>query len=54
MTKKALNSIVLNGITYKRMDGNWLSSCAQCEIKGFCWDVYHYDTPCYGGFYKEQ
>lgn len=54
MAQQALNSITINGITYKRMDGNWLSSCAQCDISGCCWDLYRYNAPCKGGFYKKQ
>lgn len=49
-----MNEITINGIVYHRQPGNWLSSCAQCDIKAECWDLYHYDTPCKGGFYKKQ
>ena len=54
MSKRALDSITIEGVVYKRMNGNSLSSCAQCDIKSNCWDLYHYDTPCKGGYYQRQ
>lgn len=50
---KQLNEITINGHRYQRHGGNQLSSCAQCDIAAQCWDLYHYDTPCFGGFYKK-
>lgn len=48
-----LESVVVDGVEYIRHNGNNGSSCAQCDLKG-CWDLWHYATPCYGGFYKRK
>ena len=49
-----LESVTVNGVEYARQPGNNRSSCAQCELKSECWDLWHYATPCYGGFYKKK
>lgn len=49
-----LESVTVNGKEYIRNKGNNKSSCAQCELKEECWDLWHYATPCYGGFYKKK
>ena len=51
---KQLNEITIGGHRYQRMAGNQLSSCAQSDIKTQCWDLYRHDTPCKGGFYKNN
>lgn len=49
-----LESVTVNGSEYIRQKGNNRSSCAQCDLKSECWDLWHYATPCYGGFYKRK
>lgn len=49
-----LESVTVNGVEYARHSGNDKSSCAQCELKEECWDLWHYATPCYGGYYKKK
>ena len=49
-----LESVTVNGVEYVRHEGNTKSSCAQCDLKVQCWDLWHYATPCYGGFYKKK
>lgn len=49
-----LETVTVNGKEYIRNKGNNKSSCAQCEIKAECWDMFHYATPCYGGFYTRK
>lgn len=49
-----LESVTVNGVEYVRHEGNNLSACAQCDLKVECWDLWHYGTPCYGGFYKKK
>lgn len=49
-----LESVTVNGTDYVRQKGNNRSSCAQCDLKSECWDMWHYATPCYGGFYKRK
>ena len=49
-----LDSVTVNGVEYVRHPGNNKSSCAQCELSSECWDMWHYATPCYGGFYKKK
>lgn len=49
-----LESVTVKGVEYIRQDGNNCSSCAQCDLKVECWDLWHYGTPCYGGFYKRK
>lgn len=49
-----LESVTVNGADYVRQKGNNRSSCAQCDLKSECWDMWHYATPCYGGFYKRK
>ena len=48
-----LESVTVNGVEYARHEGDNRSSCAQCDLKSECWDMWHYATPCYGGFYKK-
>ena len=49
-----LESVTVKGVEYIRQSGNNCSSCAQCDLKVECWDLWHYRTPCYGGFYKKK
>lgn len=49
-----LESVTVEGVEYVRNSGNNKSSCAQCDLKSECWDLWHYATPCYGGFYKRK
>jgi len=49
-----LESVTVNGVKYARQPGNNRSSCAQCALASECWDLWHYATPCYGGFYKKE
>lgn len=49
-----LESVVVDDVEYVRCKGNDKSSCAQCDLKDKCWDMWHYSTPCYGGFYKKK
>ena len=49
-----LESVTVNDVEYVRQERNNLSSCAQCELKAECWDLWHNATPCYGGFYKKK
>lgn len=51
---KLLESVTVNGVEYSRQPGNNRSSCAQCDLASECWDLWHYATPCYGGFYKKK
>ena len=46
-------SVTVNGAEYTRQDANGKSSCAQCALSSECWDLWHYATPCYGGFYTK-
>lgn len=46
--------VIIDGITYKLcFNFNGLSACALCQIKTKCWDLYHYNTPCFGGYYMK-
>ncbi len=49
-----LESVTVKGVEYARQPGNNRSSCAQCDLASECWDLWHYATPCYGGFYKKK
>ena len=49
-----LESVKVKGVEYVRHKGNDKSSCAQCDLKDECWDLWHYGTPCYGGYYKKK
>lgn len=49
---KGKDKIAIDGIIYAQsFNRNGLSACALCEIKAKCWKLYHYDTPCFGGYY---
>ena len=49
-----LESVTVNDVEYVRHEGNTKSSCAQCDLKVQCWDLWPSATPCYGGFYKKK
>lgn len=49
-----LESVTVNGVEYELQKRNNGSSCAQCDLKGECWDIWHYAAPCLGGFYKKK
>lgn len=51
---KRLESVTVNGKEYIRHKRDNRSSCAQCEIKAECWDMWHSAPPCYGGFYTRK
>ncbi len=51
---KMLETVVVKGVEYVRNERNNRSSCAQCDLGSECWDLWHYGTPCYGGFYKKK
>ena len=48
-----LERVTVNGAEYELQKPNNGSSCAQCDLKSECWDLWHYGTHCYGGFYKK-
>ena len=49
-------TIIVDGVTYQLLgllERKGRSACALCEIKSRCYDLFHSDTPCIGGFYKK-
>lgn len=49
------DKIIIDGVTYVRtFNRNGLSACALCKIKAKCWDLYRYNTPCFGGLLCES
>lgn len=53
MRTKGKQKITVNGAEYSLQIRNACSSCSQCDLAVECWDLYHYNAPCMGGFYKK-